>query len=221
MDYSTTALLVIDVQEDFLPPHGSLAVGGGRDIVGPIVDLMSAHAWKTVVVTKDWHPKDHISFASNHVGKAVFDVVPTQSPSGDGSVKDQVLWPDHCVQGTKGSDFPPELQTAYDAYQGEKKLVLKGYLQDREYYSCFGDIWNMHHTECGDYLHAQGVKTVVVVGLAYDYCVFNSSVDAQRAGFDVVILQDLTRAVDPTKNDETASKCAQNGVKVAPSSILS
>lgn len=219
IDFETTALLVIDVQEDFLPPNGSLAVAGGRDIIPQIIKLMD-FPWKTVVVTKDWHPKDHISFASSHAGKAPFEVITTESPLGNGETKPQVLWPDHCVQNSEGSEFPKEIGDAFQGHQGEKKLVLKGYIQDREYYSCFQDIWGDHHTECEEYLKHLEVKSVIVVGIAYDYCVLNSSVDAAKAGFDVTVLQDLTRSVDPSNDEKTKQVYLNSNVKLSTSSIL-
>lgn len=222
IDFETTALLVIDVQEDFLPPNGSLAVADGREIIPQICKFMDTkiYPWKTLVVTKDWHPNGHISFASSHEGKKPFEIVSTDSPLGNGDTKPQVLWPDHCVQGSHGSEFPPEVQQAFDSCLSEKKLVLKGYLQDREYYSCFMDIWGVHHTECEEYLRSQGVKNVIVVGIAFDYCVLNSSVDAARADFDVTVLRNLTRAVDPTNNEKTEALYAKEGVKVSNSDSI-
>lgn len=210
MNFDTTALVIIDMQHDFL--DGSLAVAGGPALVPEIQKLITTLPWKHIVVTKDWHPKDHISFASNHEGCKPFETVSTSSPEDANEHKDQVLWPDHCVQGSEGAELPAELQKTLEESPATVKTVLKGYLSDREYYSAFQDVWALHKTELSTYLKDQGISSVVVVGVAFDYCVYNTSVDAAKFGFATTLIRDLTASVDPKNDADTEAKLASAGV---------
>lgn len=190
------ALLVIDIQNDFLPPNGSLAVAHGDEIIEPVIKLMEdpKQEWHRVVLTRDWHPQDHISFAKTH-GKPDFSKVTYQSPiPGDNSTQEGVLWPKHCVQGTHGSQLADAL------IEEQKKLdcrvVDKGYLHDREYYSAFNDIWEFHKTELNNYLKSHHITDVYVVGLAFDYCVKNTAISAAKLGYNTFILKDYTKAIN-------------------------
>lgn len=216
-----TALLIIDMQGDFLPPNGSLAVSGGRDIIEPIVKLMTSKekAWDAIVMSKDWHPHNHISFARSH-GESYQPYTPltVKSPIDDGKTMVQTLWPVHCVQKSEGAEVAEPIQKAFDAIttQGLPTLtVLKGSLEDREYYSCFKDVWGIDHTKCCQFLQDNNIENVVVVGLAYDFCVFHSSSDSAKSGFHTTVLRDLARAVDPTKNAQTEKQYRENGVTVS------
>ena len=176
-----TALIVIDVQNDFCE-GGALAVEGGQSIVGPINDIMDDYAVR--VLTQDWHPAGHSSFASSHPDRAPFETV--EMPYGP-----QVLWPDHCVIGSAGAAFHPDLDTT------KADLILrKGFRPEVDSYSAFFE--NDHATPTGleGYLRTRGVTTVVLVGLATDFCVGFSALDARRLGFETEVRLDLTRAID-------------------------
>ena len=178
---ATEALIVIDLQNDFCP-GGALAVTGGDGIVPRVNVLLQDFAVR--VLTQDWHPQDHRSFASSHPGAAAFSV--TEMPYGP-----QVLWPRHCVQGTHGAAFHAGLNA--DAAQ----LVLrKGFHPDIDSYSAFYENDRTTPTGLDGYLRSRGVTSVTLVGLATDFCVAWSAVDAARHGYDVTVLEGATRAID-------------------------
>ena len=176
-----TALIVIDVQNDFCP-GGALAVPGGDEIVPGINALMADFG--AVILTQDWHPADHSSFASNHPGKQPFEVI--EMPYGP-----QVLWPDHCIQGSTGADVHPDLDTARSDL-----VIRKGFRPSIDSYSAFFE--NDHTTPTGlhGYLQERGLKRLVLSGLATDFCVNFSAVDAAKLGYDVTVRLDLCRAID-------------------------
>ena len=175
------ALLVIDVQNDFCP-GGALAVAGGDAIVAGINALMGQ--FDSVILTQDWHPAGHSSFASSHVGKSPYEV--TQMLYGP-----QVLWPDHCIQGTGGAAFHHMLET-----DRADLIIRKGYNPAIDSYSAFFE--NDHKTPTGldGYLRTRGITEVTLVGLALDFCVNYSAVDAATLGFKVQVRTDLCRAID-------------------------
>jgi nicotinamidase/pyrazinamidase len=177
----TQALIVIDVQNDFCP-GGALAVAGGDEIVPGINGLMTS--FPNVVLTQDWHPGDHLSFAENHPGAAAFSMV-------EMDYGPQVLWPRHCVQGEAGAAFHPGL--AVDRCQ---IVIRKGFRRTVDSYSAFYE--NDHQTPTGlaGYLRERGVERLVMVGLATDYCVAYSALDARKLGFAVRIETGLCRAID-------------------------
>jgi len=175
------ALIVIDVQNDFCP-GGALAVAQGDAIIPQINALMGE--FQTVVLTQDWHPADHSSFAANHAGAAPFSNV--QMPYGA-----QTLWPSHCVQGTKGAEFHPALRN--DLAQ----LVLrKGFRAAIDSYSALFENDKTTPTGLDGYLRAREITGLTLVGLATDFCVAFSALDAVAQGFDVTVLQDACRAID-------------------------
>lgn len=180
MTKSTTALIVIDVQNDFCP-GGALAVAGGDDIVGGINDIMDDFG--AVILTQDWHPAGHSSFASSHAGKSPMELI--DMPYGP-----QVLWPDHCVQGTKGAEFHPDLRTDGDL------IIRKGFNPAIDSYSAFFE--NDHTTPTGldGYLRRRGITDLTLVGLATDFCVNYSAVDAAKLGYTVTVRTDLCRGID-------------------------
>jgi nicotinamidase/pyrazinamidase len=174
-------LIVIDVQNDFCP-GGALAVAQGDAIIPQLNALMGE--FQTVVLTQDWHPADHSSFAANHAGAAPFSNV--QMPYGA-----QTLWPSHCVQGTKGAEFHPALRN--DLAQ----LVLrKGFRAAIDSYSALFENDKTTPTGLDGYLRARGITGLTLVGLATDFCVAFSALDAVAQGFDVTVLQDACRAID-------------------------
>ena len=175
------ALIVIDVQNDFCP-GGALAVAQGDAIIAQINALMGQ--FQTVVLTQDWHPADHSSFAANHAGAAPFSTV--QMPYGA-----QTLWPSHCVQGTKGAEFHPALRS--DLAQ---LVIRKGFRATIDSYSALFENDKTTPTGLDGYLRARGVTGLTLVGLATDYCVAFSALDAVAQGFDVTVLQSACRAID-------------------------
>ena len=174
-------ILVIDVQNDFCP-GGALAVAGGNEIVAPINALVPDFAVR--VFTQDWHPAGHSSFASTHANADPYSLI--DMPYGP-----QVLWPDHCVIGSDGAAFHPDLNT-----KPADLIVRKGFRAEIDSYSAFFE--NDHTTPTGleGYLRTRGVDTVTVVGLATDYCVNYSAVDAAKLGFKVRVIESLSRAID-------------------------
>ncbi len=177
----TQALIVIDVQNDFCP-GGALAVPGGDQIVPGINALIDAH--DTVILTQDWHPAGHSSFASSHAGKAPMELV--DMPYGP-----QVLWPDHCVQGSDGAAFHKDLNTTR-----ADLIIRKGYNPAIDSYSAFFENDQTTPTGLEGYLRTRGITDLVMVGLATDFCVNFSAVDAAKLGFAVTVRQDLCRAID-------------------------
>ena len=173
--------LAIDVQNDFCP-GGALAVKEGDAVVGPINELIGRFACR--VLTQDWHPPGHSSFASEHPGREPFESV--EMPYGP-----QVLWPDHCVIGSPGAAFHPRLDT-----DRADLIVRKGFRREVDSYSAFFE--NDHRTPTGleGYLRARGVDTVVLAGLATDFCVLYSALDAARLGFSVTVIGSASRAID-------------------------
>ena len=176
----THALIVIDVQNDFCP-GGALAVPEGDQIVDPINALMDE--FDAVILTQDWHPAGHSSFASSHAGKNPYDM--TEMPYGP-----QVLWPDHCIQGTQGAAFHPDLRTDADL------IIRKGFRSAIDSYSAFFENDQTTPTGLEGYLNTRGITKLTMVGLATDFCVHFSAVDAARLGFDVTVRRDLCRAID-------------------------
>lgn len=175
------ALIVIDVQNDFCP-GGALAVAQGDAIVSGINALMDDV--DAVVLTQDWHPAGHSSFASSHAGKAPLEMI--EMPYGP-----QVLWPDHCIKGNAGADFHVDL------HQDRADLIIrKGYNPAIDSYSAFFE--NDHQTPTGleGYLRTRGISKLTLVGLALDFCVNYSAVDAAKLGFDVTVRPDLCRGID-------------------------
>ncbi|WP_170785221.1 bifunctional nicotinamidase/pyrazinamidase [Ruegeria lacuscaerulensis] len=196
----THALIVIDVQNDFCP-GGALAVPGGDEIVAPINAIMDE--FDAVILTQDWHPAGHSSFASTHAGKNPFDVV--EMPYGP-----QVLWPDHCVQGTQGAAFHPDLRIEGDL------IIRKGFRSAVDSYSAFFENDQTTPTGLEGYLNTRGIRKLTMVGLATDFCVHFSAVDAARLGFEVTVNMGLCRAIDLDGSltaAETAMKAA--GVTLA------
>ena len=181
MARSDTALIIIDIQNDFCP-NGALAVSGGDQIVAQINRLQQDYSVR--VLTQDWHPADHSSFADNHDGGVAFSLV--DMPYGP-----QVLWPRHCVQGSRGADFHPALETT-----PADLVIRKGFRTAIDSYSAFFENDQKTRTGLEGYLRERGVHDLVLVGLATDFCVRYSAVDAARLGFGVTVLQSACRAID-------------------------
>jgi len=177
----TDVLLVVDVQNDFCP-DGALAVPHGDEVVPVVNDL--AHRFRNVVLTQDWHPAGHLSFASSHPGKQPYETV--TAPYGP-----QILWPDHCVQGSFGAAFRDDL----DIHKCEL-VIRKGFRREVDSYSAFFE--NDHTTPTGlaGYLRERGFSRIFMTGLAFDFCVRYSAEDARTRGFEVVVVEDACRGID-------------------------
>jgi len=174
-------LLVVDIQNDFCP-GGSLAVPGG-DAVVPLINGL-AGKFAHVVLTQDWHPRGHLSFASSHPGKTPYQTIEV-------SYGTQVLWPDHCVQGTAGAAFRKDLEIPHAA------LVLrKGYHREIDSYSAFYETDRKTRTGLAGYLRERGFRRVFLAGLAFDFCVRYSAEDARREGFEAIVIEDACRGID-------------------------
>ena len=178
---SEAALLVIDVQNCFLP-GGSLAVKDGDQVI-PIINKI-AKSFFNVVMTQDWHTEGHVSFASSHSGKKPFETI-------DLSYGKQVLWPDHCVQGTDGASLSKDLSVPQAAL-----VIRKGFHKNVDSYSAFEEADRKTSTGLSAYLKARGIDTVFVTGLATDFCVAWTALDARKLGFNVYVIEDATRAID-------------------------
>jgi nicotinamidase/pyrazinamidase len=174
-------LLVVDVQNDFCP-GGRLAVPHGDDIVARVNEL--ATRFRHVVLTQDWHPPGHLSFASTHAGRSPYETIEV-------SYGPQILWPDHCVQGTPGAEFRRDLQIP-----NAQLILRKGYHRDIDSYSAFYENDRTTHTGLAGYLRERGLRRVFVAGLAFDFCVRYSCEDAKREGFEVVVVEDACRGID-------------------------
>ncbi len=181
----TDTLLVIDMQNDFCPAvsgiGGALAVAGGHDIV-PAINALAAK-FSHVILTQDWHPAGHISFATTHPGKQPYEVI--EVPYGP-----QALWPDHCVQHTTGAALHPALDVPH-----AELILRKGFRREIDSYSAF--LENDHTTPTGlaGYLRERGLQRLFLCGLAYDFCVRFSAIDGKQLGFETLVIEDATRAV--------------------------
>jgi nicotinamidase/pyrazinamidase len=175
------ALIIVDVQNDFLP-GGALAVPRGDEVI-PVANAMMGRVDR-VVASQDWHPPDHGSFASAHPDGEIGDVTELNG-------LEQVLWPDHCVQGTKGAAFHPDLNTT-----DTELIIRKGFRPEIDSYSAFYENDGTTATGLAGYLRERGIDTLYLCGLATDFCVKWSAVDGRQEGFDVYVIEDATRGID-------------------------
>lgn len=201
-----TALVVVDLQPDFLP-GGALPTAGGDEIVAPIAALLRARRHAVVVATQDWHPKGHVSFASSHEGRAPFDSIDLYG-------HEQTLWPDHCVPGTEGARLHPDVPWEY------ADLILRKGTDPRvDSYSGIRENWDERGrrpaTGLAGYLKDRGVTAVEICGLARDYCVLWTAEDAADEGFDTTVRWELTRPVDPANDDAVRAALERKGVAIA------
>ncbi len=204
-DPRRTALLLVDIQPDFMP-GGALPVAGGDEILEPVRALMEAPLHAVAVATQDWHPPGHVSFASSHPGHRPFDVIKLHG-------HDQTLWPEHCVQGTPGAALHPALP-----WERVAAIVRKGMDPQVDSYSGFRNNWGpggeRPSTGLAGYLRERGVADVILCGLARDVCVRWTAEDAAAEGFRVWFVWDATRAVDPAADEATRAALASRGVRV-------
>ncbi len=199
------ALIIADIQYDFLP-GGALGVPDG-DLIIPTINALQNHV-DLVVATQDWHPENHRSFASAHSGKNVMETVKL----GD---IDQILWPDHCVQGSKGAEFADGFSLNHVA-----AIFRKGMDKDIDSYSAFYDNEHKKSTGLTDYLAGKGVKEVFVTGLAGDFCVAYTALDALNEGFDTYLVEDATKPINPEGFEKMKARIKQKGGKVIRSVFL-
>lgn len=201
-----TALVIVDVQNDFMP-YGTLGVPGGEAIV-PVINRIQSY-YDLVAATQDWHPRDHISFASNHPGKRPFEKTGL-------SGSEQILWPDHCVQGTEGAMFHPGLDTNRFA-----AIFRKGMDPRVDSYSGFYDNMHLISTGLAGYLRGKGITDVHFCGLASDICVYYTIKDAVTEGFSVTFVEDASRPLNTESFDLLKSEMTISGVKIFTSDDLS
>ncbi|WP_026463379.1 bifunctional nicotinamidase/pyrazinamidase [Adhaeribacter aquaticus] len=199
------ALLLIDIQNDFIP-GGSLAVPEGDQIISVVNQIQPQ--FDLVVATQDWHPANHKSFASNHAGKQVFEQIELQGLA-------QVLWPDHCEQGSAGAEFSPDLDmTKVEA------IFRKGTDPEIDSYSGFYDNGRLKSTGLADYLRGKGITDVYLVGLAGDYCVYYSAKDALQEGFNTYLIEDGIRAINADDFAKVKEDIQQRGGQILQSTAL-
>lgn len=199
------ALIIVDVQNDFVA-GGTLEVPNGEQIV-PLVNQLVG-AFDLVVATQDWHPQTHKSFASNHDGHKAFEKIMLGG-------LEQVLWPDHCVQGTRGAEFHPQLRT-----DRVEAIFRKGVDPEIDSYSAFYDNGHKKTTGLAGYLRERNVEMVYICGLAADYCVFYTAQDALKEGFNTLIIEDATRAITGDGFQKAKSVIEKNGGQVQDSAII-
>ena len=201
-------LILIDLQNDFMP-GGALAVPFGDEIIPGIRELVFKQRFKYIIGTQDWHPNDHVSFASAHKGKKPFDVIDLYGEK-------QVLWPDHCVMGTKGAEFHR------DVPQEAMVLILrKGWEKEVDSYSAFktgiAPEGKRRNTGLEGYLKLLGIKNIYVCGLARDYCVKWTAEDAKELGFNTFVIWDLTRPVDKNSDKSIRDELENKGIAIISS----
>jgi nicotinamidase/pyrazinamidase len=201
------ALILVDLQNDFCP-GGKLAVPKGDEVIQIANELQAF--FDVIIATLDWHPQDHVSFAANHPGTKIYDVIQVKGIQ-------QILWPEHCVQGSKGAEFHPDLMT----YKIEH-IFHKGIEKDIDSYSTFFDNAHLRSTGLGDFLKDKKIDEIYLMGLATDYCVKYSALDAIHLGFTVYVIQDGCRGIDlkPGDIDKAFAEMTAAGVKLIQSKDL-
>lgn len=203
---STDVLLVVDVQNGFVP-GGNLAVARGDEVV-PIANRI-ARAFANVVLTQDWHPAGHISFASSHPGRKPFETIRL-------AYGDQILWPDHCVQGTRGAEFADGLVVPH-----AQVVIRKGYHAHTDSYSALLEADRRTPTGLAGLLAERGIGTIYFAGLALDFCVAWSALDARAKGFEAIVIEDACRAIDTNNSLDAARRAfAHAGIPLIASGAL-
>ncbi len=198
-------LIIIDVQNDFIP-GGSLAVPGGDEIVETINLLQDK--FELIIATQDWHPESHSSFAANHLGKEEFETIQLHG-------QEQVLWPIHCVQNSQGAEFSPKLKT-----NKIEAIFRKGMNPELDSYSGFYDNAHEKSTGLAGYLKEKKAEDLYFCGLAADYCVYFSIIDALNEGFGATLIEDATRAIDASNFEKLKAEIIKKGGKIIQSKDL-
>ncbi|MGH7587954.1 MAG: nicotinamidase [Gemmatimonadota bacterium] len=206
-----SALLVVDIQPDFLP-GGALPVEHGDEILKPVADLMRSDRFRLQIATQDWHPSGHISFASRHPGKEPYDRIELYG-------HEQILWPDHCLQGTPGAELEVGMP-----WERVDAVIRKATDPAVDSYSAFRNNWNpageRPPTGLTGYLRDRGIEDVYVCGLARDFCVLWSAEDGIEAGFRVHVLWDLTRPIYAEEDEKNERSLRELGVEILTSDRL-
>ncbi len=199
LQYERSALIIVDVQNGFTP-NGNLAVAHSDEIIPSINQL--AKYFKNIVLTQDWHPENHISFAENHTGKQAYETIELDYGT-------QVLWPSHCVQGTPDADFHPDLEITT-----AQLIIRKGFHSQIDSYSAFMEADHKTSTGLAGYLRERGIDTVYMVGIATDFCVAWTAIDASKLGFQSYVIADATKGIDLNGSLQHAwQEMLANGVK--------
>jgi nicotinamidase/pyrazinamidase len=200
-------LLIVDIQNDFCP-GGSLSVPRGDEVV-PLINGL-AGKFSHVVLTQDWHPRGHLSFASSHTGKTPYQTIEVSYGS-------QVLWPDHCVQGTAGAAFRKDLEIPH-----AELILRKGYHRETDSYSAFYENDRKTRTGLAGYLRERGFRRVFLAGLAFDFCVRYSAEDARREGFEAIVIEDACRGIDVDGSMAATRKLfTASGIRCIPADRIS
>lgn len=199
------ALVIIDMQNDFIP-GGSLAVPEGDKLV-PIINNLQ-EKFDLIIATQDWHPQDHSSFAENHSGKKDFEIIEL------GGI-DQILWPVHCVQNSEGAQFHSDLKT-----QKLEAIFRKGTNKEIDSYSGFYDNAHLKSTGLSGYLNEKGVSQLYFCGLAAEYCVYFSIIDALKEGFETFLIEDATKAISKTEFEKAKKEILHAGGKIITASEI-
>lgn len=197
------ALIIVDFQNDFVE-NGSLAVEGGLSLTGPINNLIHSRKWGCVIATKDWHPEKHVSFASTH-GMPVFSGIDLMINGRDTHL---TLWPDHCVQESHGAMIVDGID-----FKSIDLILPKGCDPEYEFYSAFRDVTKTKETELLGYLKSKAIKSVYVVGLALDFCVLHTALDAVEYGFDTTVLVSYTKPISVEGANRAIHLLQENGAK--------
>lgn len=204
-------MLVVDIQPDFIP-GGALAVSGGDEIVSPIADLMEAGLFELIVAAQDWHPLEHVSFASNHPGHRAFEKIELYG-------HEQILWPDHCVQGTAGAELQPGMPWARAV-----AIIRKATNAAIDSYSAIRNNWdakgNRPPTGLAGYLKNRGAEEIFICGLARDFCVRWTAEDALEEGFRVNVIWDLCRSLEPARDELLRRELSASGVRIVTAQEL-
>jgi nicotinamidase/pyrazinamidase len=201
-----SALIIIDVQHDFLP-GGSLAVPDGNKVLSVIKALRNSYKFPIVMLSQDWHPANHSSFASNNPGTTLFSTIKVNGA-------DQVMWPDHCVQGSEGANIHPEIVAPGDV------IIQKGTNAEHDSYSAFFDNSKKNQTSLADILKNVGVSRVYCVGLATDYCVAYTAEDAVDLGFQTFIIEDGCAGISKDGTEKALARLKEKGVQVIQSADI-
>jgi len=199
------ALVIIDMQNDFIP-GGSLAVPEGDKLV-PIINNLQ-EKFDLIIATQDWHPQDHSSFAENHSGKKDFEIIEL------GGI-DQILWPVHCVQNSEGAQFHSDLKT-----QKLEAIFRKGTNKEIDSYSGFYDNAHLKSTGLSGYLNEKGISQLYFCGLAAEYCVYFSIIDALKEGFETFLIEDATKAISKTEFEKAKKEILHAGGKIITASEI-
>ncbi len=206
-----SALIVVDMQHDFLP-GGALAVPHGDETITPVSKAMTSDRFSIVVATQDWHPAGHVSFASRHDNKNPFDTIELYG-------HEQTLWPDHCIQQSVGAQLHPQLP-----WDSAVAFIRKGVSRDVDSYSGFRNNWapdgSRPKTGLAGYLRERGIREIYICGLARDVCVRCSCEDAVEAGFTTTLLWDASRSVNPDSDDQLRTALHNKGVRIANTAEL-